>query len=298
MGGGSTNTASGYHSTVPGGLSNLASGDYSFAAGRRARAIHAGAFVWADSTDADFSSTVANGFRVRATGGSEFRANNTSYGLYSDNDGSGDGVRTYASTSGGNNWAALYASNSGTSPGVYANSGGTYAGYFADQIFVSGGCTGCTLMYVAVNAGDEALEPGTIVAAAGVASPLMGTTDPVLRIRRAGADAQGVVGIVYRRATVMPTVKEGETLDSVQAVDGAAQVGDHLLIIVQGLAQVRVAGDEEIAAGQRLTVADAGGTARMLRDAEPRGFNTPVIGSALDAPNPATGMAPVMVALR
>jgi hypothetical protein len=56
-------------STVGGGISNEASADYSFAAGRRAKADNPGAFVWADSTDADFSSTANNQFAVRANGG-------------------------------------------------------------------------------------------------------------------------------------------------------------------------------------------------------------------------------------
>jgi hypothetical protein len=69
VGGGRYNTASAYYSTVSGGLDNLADGDYSFAAGRRAKALHAGAFVWGDSTNADFSSTAGNQFLVRAGGG-------------------------------------------------------------------------------------------------------------------------------------------------------------------------------------------------------------------------------------
>ncbi len=69
VGGGDTNTASGEWSTVPGGRLNNAVGDYSFAAGRRAQAVSDGAFVWADSTDADFASTAANQFLVRASGG-------------------------------------------------------------------------------------------------------------------------------------------------------------------------------------------------------------------------------------
>lgn len=67
--GGKDNTAAGGYSTVPGGSDNRASGWYSLAAGRRAQAVHDGAFVWADSTDADFSSTHADQFVVRAAGG-------------------------------------------------------------------------------------------------------------------------------------------------------------------------------------------------------------------------------------
>jgi hypothetical protein len=54
---------------VPGGQSNAAAGQYTLAAGRRAKANHDGAFVWADSTDADFGSTAADEFSVRSTGG-------------------------------------------------------------------------------------------------------------------------------------------------------------------------------------------------------------------------------------
>lgn len=67
--GGGGNIASGAFSTIPGGNHNTASGNYSFAAGRRAKANHNGAFVWADQTDADFASTGADQFLIRASAG-------------------------------------------------------------------------------------------------------------------------------------------------------------------------------------------------------------------------------------
>ena len=67
--GGSLNKAGGYASVVPGGHSNFAMGDHSFAVGYRAKANHAGAFVWADSFENDFLSTGANQFLIRASGG-------------------------------------------------------------------------------------------------------------------------------------------------------------------------------------------------------------------------------------
>lgn len=67
--GGEGNTASGPHSTVPGGKNNEAAGAYSFAAGRRAKANHAGSFVWGGSTAADFASTANDQFLIRAGGG-------------------------------------------------------------------------------------------------------------------------------------------------------------------------------------------------------------------------------------
>jgi hypothetical protein len=72
IGGGFSNGASGYAATIPGGYDNTAAGTMSFAAGRRARANHQGAFVWADSTDADFASGADNQFAVRAGGGVRF----------------------------------------------------------------------------------------------------------------------------------------------------------------------------------------------------------------------------------
>ncbi len=69
VGGGYSNDASGYAATVPGGYDNTAAGDYSFAAGRRAKANHNGTFVWGDSTNADINSPAADTFIVRANGG-------------------------------------------------------------------------------------------------------------------------------------------------------------------------------------------------------------------------------------
>lgn len=66
--GGLSNTANPY-GTIPGGVQNFAGGDYSFAAGRRAKAYYDGNFVWADSTDADFGATATDQFLVRASGG-------------------------------------------------------------------------------------------------------------------------------------------------------------------------------------------------------------------------------------
>jgi hypothetical protein len=72
VGGGRQNTASGDFSTIPGGHLNDALAPFTFAAGRRASAIHDGAFVWGDSFDADIVSSAVNEFTVRAGGGVRF----------------------------------------------------------------------------------------------------------------------------------------------------------------------------------------------------------------------------------
>ncbi len=76
--GGANNRSTGVNSVSIGGRNNLASGSGSFAGGTRAYTqdnasatptVHNGAFVWADSTNADFFSTRNDEFSVRASGG-------------------------------------------------------------------------------------------------------------------------------------------------------------------------------------------------------------------------------------
>ena len=69
VGAGAYNTVSGLFGAIPAGISNSVTGAYGFAAGRNAKALHHGAFVWADSTTEDFASEGNDEFRVRAYGG-------------------------------------------------------------------------------------------------------------------------------------------------------------------------------------------------------------------------------------
>ena len=83
--GGRDNTASGYSAAVGGGRGNIAGGNYSFACGRRANAIHSGTLVWADTTDADFTSTGNNQFLIRASGGVGIGTNSPDERLHVEN---------------------------------------------------------------------------------------------------------------------------------------------------------------------------------------------------------------------
>ena len=75
IGGGRFNSTGGYESTVPGGLQNAATGNFSFAAGRKAKANHAGTFVWGDSQSVDKKSSLADQFSVFCSGGARFFTN-------------------------------------------------------------------------------------------------------------------------------------------------------------------------------------------------------------------------------
>jgi hypothetical protein len=69
IGGGHDNTASGSYATVPGGYNNIALGAYGFAAGRKSRVYHQGAFMFADSNNFIFASQNNNEMAMRCTGG-------------------------------------------------------------------------------------------------------------------------------------------------------------------------------------------------------------------------------------
>jgi Chaperone of endosialidase len=98
LGGGSNNTAVGICATVPGGSRNNAGGNYSFAAGHRAKTSYQGDFVWADSTDADFTSSAANQFAARCIGGVIFVT-----GI----DGSGNATSGVQVPAGSGSWTSL-----------------------------------------------------------------------------------------------------------------------------------------------------------------------------------------------
>ena len=93
VGGGYKNNAINNYATVPGGSNNVASGVDSFAAGSAAQATNSGAFVWADLESTPFTSTTANSFNVRASGGVNFVTGGTGVTV--------DGQRLFAGTNGG-----------------------------------------------------------------------------------------------------------------------------------------------------------------------------------------------------
>ena len=66
---------------IPGGDNNLASGAGAFAAGHYAKAVHSGAFVWADRSGLEFTSTANNQFLIRATGNVGINKNNPATAL-------------------------------------------------------------------------------------------------------------------------------------------------------------------------------------------------------------------------
>ena len=303
VGGGEYNTAGGSYAAVPGGAYNLAQGLYSFAAGRRAKANNDGSFVWADSTDADFADSGANTFNVRAANGTKLFADNGGSGLVVDNDAhstNGDAMDVFANVSKGDYWAAAYLQNMGTSPAIYAEGGGTYAAYFFGQIYTTG-CVGCLLIQTGLNDGAAALQPGDLAAVSGLAEPLAGSSQPILRVHRAVA-GEAVVGVVQARGVRSQSTRNGRTLESIDRAEGDVQPGDYLFLVVYGPAQVKAdASAGAIAVGARLTAAARSGYARALQTRTLDGMAVaeaaPSVGIALGTLDSGTGLIPIFVTL-
>jgi hypothetical protein len=73
IGGGYTNYVGDAYATVPGGAGNQAVGAYSFAAGKYARALNLGSFVWSDPSGGTNAVSVSNNsWTVRCVGGARF----------------------------------------------------------------------------------------------------------------------------------------------------------------------------------------------------------------------------------
>jgi hypothetical protein len=70
--GGRGNYISGLHSTVLGGLSNSAVGNYALAAGRRSKALNNGSFSFTDSQDADYGPALNDSIAMRFQNGGQF----------------------------------------------------------------------------------------------------------------------------------------------------------------------------------------------------------------------------------
>jgi hypothetical protein len=186
--------------------------------------------------------------------------------------------------------------------GIYAHSqSGYYDGYFpgVGGIWSAGGYSGMAAdQTLAVNGGGEPLEPGNVVAIAGVVESPQGG-EVLLAVRKAdAANSKAVVGVVAQAMQAeMKEVEGVETLD-VQAVEGSIPPRGHLTIITHGLApvvKVEAAGPA-LEVGDLLTIGAAPGSTRLAEGGvESNGLILGKVAGPVDAK---TGTVPVFIVLR
>jgi hypothetical protein len=160
------------------------------------------------------------------------------------------------------------------------------------------------LGFAARNGGDTALEVGDLVAVIGGEAPLLPSSQPLMVVRSAVA-GDIVAGVVRRAArletmTVRNAEGTGEVSEtSLRYAEGAAAPGDLLIIVTHGPAYVKVSG--EVAAGALLVASAEAGRAQATRPLMLDGIAVNpagLLGQVLGQPDPATGLAPVLVTLR
>jgi hypothetical protein len=100
VGGGDLNFAKGSYSTISGGFDNETNAPLTFAAGRGARANHAGSFVWTDGLGQRFPSNGENTWSARCRGGARF---------VTAVDANGNPTAGVQVASGGGSWSSLSA---------------------------------------------------------------------------------------------------------------------------------------------------------------------------------------------
>ncbi|MGH2538664.1 MAG: capsid cement protein [Candidatus Promineifilaceae bacterium] len=183
-----------------------------------------------------------------------------------------------------------------------AEAAGEWALYTVDNI-EAGNVFAAGFSLLAKVDGSRALTAGDVAAVAGVADPLPGGAQPIPLVRLSAAPNDGVIGVVTgRRVWQLAPGKEAEGEYALQSAEGPAQPGEYVMLAVLGVAEVKVAPGATIAAGDRLTAADAAGTARPLQTRILDGMRVsegaPVLGVALAAAAEGQATVPVFVSLR
>lgn len=139
--------------------------------------------------------------------------------------------------------------------GVYgfSNAAGQYAGYF-DGPIRAGSCTGCSMSYIARNTSTSTLQKGDVVQADGMEPRLAGAQQPIMQVTAAKSNDQ-VLGVVVGRTDmtmVEPGTEDAKPGPHYGPTGGAALPGDYLVVMVQGMAQVRVDPASNTRSGDRI----------------------------------------------
>ena len=250
---------------------------------------------------------------VPSTGGLRIGPS-TDYSLFIEPQTGSDGIRTnrtgddafQAGTTGEfSNYGVYIPSPGVTFYGLWpntANASGEWALYTVDNI-EAGNVVANAYAIVARVTGPDALQEGDIVAAVGMGEPIPGSQSSLSLVRRADDNAfTGIVGVVKSRMVWEVAVgKEDEGAMSTHSVEGPAQPGDLVSLIIAGVTNVRIDRATSVTAGQRLTAGSSAGAARPLQSRQIDGMKVTegaqVVGIAL-APSSGSGLIPVHVTLR
>jgi hypothetical protein len=165
-----------------------------------------------------------------------------------------------------------------------AEAAGEWALFTVDKI-EAGNVAAAAFTTVARAGEGEELSPGEVVTADGVGAPIPGSVDDLAALGEA-RQATPVVGVVASRMVFAQA--PGKQERALRSAPGPARSGDYVAVVTHGVAEVAVADAGAASGGDLLGVAAGEATAASRA-------STPVVGIALDQPDPETGMQPVFV---
>ncbi|MBN1659022.1 MAG: hypothetical protein JXA93_11495 [Anaerolineae bacterium] len=241
----------------------------------------------------------ANNYGVRGEGNvAGVRGSGNSSGVSGSSDG-GDGV--YGSS---NTLAGVYGSSQSYYgvEGTTWNTNNNYGLFTYDNLYALNYHLAGAMMHLAQNGGDEALEPGDVVVLVGVVEPAEAGGPLIIQVARASeANSAAVAGVVYRGFNVeavvegqRPEAGSGQVLPET-TLDGPVPPGEHLLLVVQGPARVKVrAAAGTIQPGDLLCSAAEAGYATGVDAAAPG----TILGKAMESPAADQDQIYVLVTLR
>ena len=166
-----------------------------------------------------------------------------------------------------------------------------YGLYTPDNLFAANTTVMGSSMQVMQNNGSTALEPGDVVVFGGVTQVAMLDNAPLAQVSAASAaNSVGVAGVVVSRFNIDAVDPDLEgagdaELAALAEIEitpaGSAEPGEYVLVVVQGLAQVKVnqVASNTIVPGDLLATSDTAGTADHATTFAINGVETTVPGT-------------------
>lgn len=206
------------------------------------------------------------------------------FGGYFYNNGGGTGLYGESTSSSGRGVYGHSASGYGLY-GVTDAGSNNYGLYTPDNIYSLNYHTSGAMMHVMQNGGEDPLETGDVVVFAGLGSPLGTGGPPTIQVVGAtAANSAAVAGVVYsgyRIDALTGAVSPENVADEVTS-GGPVPSGGYLLVVVQGLTQVKVTAlGGAIRPGDLLSSAAQAGHAGRATEISLAGTSTPIPGTVL-----------------
>lgn len=174
--------------------------------------------------------------------------------------------------------------------GRTSRSDNNYGFYTPDNMFVGGNLnTTGAVMQVMQNGGSEPLSPGDVVLFNGINQAVTAVDGPVVQVSKAGtANSTAVAGVVFSRFNIDAVNPELQSPDDAAngalaemevTPAGSAAPGEYVLVVVQGVAQVKINAAVNIQPGDLLSTGTQAGLADKAEMMTMNGVETAVPGT-------------------